>query len=136
MAWTATQINALKTVAKGAYGDVGEIVSKKLALGHWVTGGMYDMYTLKSCIHALDKGGIVLTDANYNTINELISKISDRCKGIPTGEIFTASAIAYTPTQLPSYLSTDLPSPVPAGQIIYISDLGVIAFSNGVGWVT
>lgn len=38
--------------------------------------------------------------------------------------------------QLASYLSTALPSASPAGQIIYVSDLAVMAYSNGTNWVT
>lgn len=38
--------------------------------------------------------------------------------------------------QLASYLSTNLPSASPAGQVIYISDLGVMAYSNGSNWIS
>jgi hypothetical protein len=38
--------------------------------------------------------------------------------------------------QLASYLSSALPSASPAGQMIYISDLAVMAYSNGTNWVT
>ena len=40
------------------------------------------------------------------------------------------------PVQLPSYLSTALPSASPAGQLIYISDEGVMAYSNGSVWIS
>jgi len=38
--------------------------------------------------------------------------------------------------QLASHLSTALPSASPAGQIIYVSDLAVMAYSNGSNWVS
>ncbi len=44
--------------------------------------------------------------------------------------------VASGATVLTSYLSSALPSAVPAGQLIYISDLAVLAYSNGSNWVT
>jgi len=41
-----------------------------------------------------------------------------------------------TGTQLPSYLSSALPTAVPAGQVIYISDEGIMAYSNGTDWIS
>ena len=38
--------------------------------------------------------------------------------------------------QLQSYVSTALPSASPAGQIIYISDYGVMAYSDGTNWIS
>jgi hypothetical protein len=39
-------------------------------------------------------------------------------------------------TVLSSYPSTALPSASPAGQVIYISDEGVMAYSNGNDWIS
>ena len=66
---------------------------------------------------ATDRVKIEDTDGNfwYTTINQL---------GISTS------------TQLPIYTTATLPSAVPAGQVIYISDEGVMAYSNGVDWIS
>lgn len=37
---------------------------------------------------------------------------------------------------LPVYTSATLPSADPHGQVIYISDLGVMAYSNGTNWIS
>jgi len=39
-------------------------------------------------------------------------------------------------SQLESYTSDNLPDADPAGQLIYISDEGVMAYSNGTDWVS
>ncbi len=136
MVWTVTQIDALIIVAKGASANVADSVAKQLALGQWISGAMYHMYTLQNCIQSLQKGDPILEDADYSTIAEIIDKIAVTCPGAPSGEGFVYSAPAYSPTQLPSYLSTALPSASPAGQVIYVSDLGVLAYSNGTSWVS
>lgn len=136
MVWTQTNIDALTIVAKGASANVADSVAKRLALGQWVSEEMYYMYTLQNCIQSLEKGGPILVDANYGVIAEIIDKVATVCPGAPAGEGFLYSAPDTDPHQLPSYLSTALPSASPAGQVIYVSDLGTTAYSNGSSWVT
>ena len=136
MVWTQTHIDDLATVAKGASANAADSVAKQLALGQWVSDAMYHMYTLQNCIQSLEKGGPILEDDDYDVIAEIVDKIATVCPGAPVGEGFVYSAPAYSPTQLPSYLSTALPSASPAGQVIYVSDLGTLAYSNGTSWVT
>jgi hypothetical protein len=136
MVWTQTHIDALLVVAKGASANVGDSVARQLALGQWVSDAMYDMYTLENCIHSLQTGGPILEDDDYNVISEIIDKIAMTCPGAPASVGLPYSTAVYTPTQLPSYVSTSLPSPAPAGQMIYVSDLGTVAYSNGTLWIT
>ena len=136
MVWTQAHIDALIIVARGASGNVADSVAKQLALGQWVSECMYNMYTIQNCIQALQKGGPILEDADYSTISEIVDMIAMSCPGAPAGESFTDYPPSLETGQLPSYLSTDLPSPGRAGQVIYISDLGVLAYSNGTSWVT
>jgi len=46
------------------------------------------------------------------------------------------SAAAAGITVLDSYTSDALPSASPAGQVIYISDEGVMAYCNGTNWIS
>ena len=74
--------------------------------------------TNKSVPEVTDVISITDVDGNYYyiTINQLSAILSSG--------------------QLASHLSTALPSASPAGQIIYISDLAVMAYSNGTNWVS
>ena len=80
MAWTQTEIDALILVAKGTSGNIAETIANELSLGQWVSDSMYHLYTLDSCINALQKGkygvDVPYTDADYNTIAEIIDKIA------------------------------------------------------------
>jgi len=136
MVWTQTHIDALILVAKGTSGNVADSVTKRLAMGQWISDAMYHMYTLQSCIQSLQKGGPILVDADYGTIAEIINKVSAVCPGAPVDEGFVSAAPTLETGQLLAYLSTALPSASPAGQIIYLSDLGVIAYSNGTSWIS
>lgn len=50
--------------------------------------------------------------------------------------VVSASQLANSVIILVSYTSDNLPDADPAGQLIYISDVGVMAYSNGTEWIS